>query len=41
MKFFDYTDCISEGDLVIIYISADNLKQITVRKDQVYQTKHG
>ena len=41
MKFLEYTDCISVGDLVILYISADILKQITIKEHEVYQTKHG
>ena len=41
MKFLEYSDTIEYGDLVILYISTEDLKQITVTKDQTYQTKFG
>jgi len=41
MKFLEYTDSIDYGDLVILYISTEDLKQIKVTKDQTYQTKFG
>ena len=41
MKFLEYTDSINYGDLVILYISTEDLKQIKVTKDQTYQTKFG
>ena len=41
MKFLEYTDAIDYGDLVIVYISTEDLKQIKVTKDETYQTKFG
>ena len=41
MKFLEYTDEIAEGDTVIVYISAEDLKPIKVKKNENYQTKFG
>lgn len=41
MNFLQYKDLIEEGDIVICYISPENLLPITICKDGINQTKFG
>ncbi|CDO94760.1 unnamed protein product [Kluyveromyces dobzhanskii CBS 2104] len=40
-QFFDYKDLIKEGDLVLAWLSRDNLKPITVKDGEVFNTRYG
>ncbi|CAG99723.1 tRNA 1-methyladenosine methyltransferase subunit GCD14 [Kluyveromyces lactis] len=40
-QFFEYKDTIKEGDLVLAWLSRDNLKPITVKAGEVFNTRYG
>lgn len=39
--FYEYKDLIKEGDLVLAWLSRDNLKPIIVKAGQVFNTRYG
>ncbi|GFY68954.1 hypothetical protein TNIN_204701 [Trichonephila inaurata madagascariensis] len=41
MSMFKYKDIIEEGDLVIVYLDVRHLYPITIKKDEVFQSKYG
>ncbi|QLL33789.1 hypothetical protein HG536_0F01140 [Torulaspora globosa] len=39
--FSEYKDCIEEGDLVLVWISRDNIKPIRVDSNEIFNTRYG
>ncbi|AMD19119.1 HBR218Wp [Eremothecium sinecaudum] len=40
-QFSKYKDIIEEGDMALIWISRDNLKPVTIKSGQVFNTRYG
>lgn len=41
MSFFNYKDTIEEGDLVLCFVSRNDIKPINVTKGQIFNTRYG